>query len=409
MPSDKQGRYWGPNTLFDDYWMPHLPQGIVYICGQREVCPTTNRLHWQIAFTTEKKTTLFNLKKRFGNQWSFQFSNSKASEEYCNEAKHPKAGVVAGSFFELGQKPMKRNSKEDWDVVLKAAKEGRFDDIPADIQVRHYGNLRNIKADYEPRPDDLEAPCGLWIYGGAGVGKSTKARTYGEYFNKPLTKWWTGYKNEPNVILEDIDHTTCKHMGHFLKIWSDKYEFTGNVHGTSRHLRPKKIIVTSNYTIRELYGEDNALCDALLRRFTVEHMVNLMINPISVVLQNTVLCFYFLSGERSRRRDIGIHIRSLWLLLTVESKRIYLIQLKIDFNIRTTCRSAIQTLLKRYHIRMPETQKLIIAFRILIIHSILRHPIKQRLSTILHKLQLLDFSRLQSHSISSNTPSKFMS
>ena len=43
--------------------------------------------------------------------------------------------------FEFGVKPVKRNSKVDWEEVKQKAKEGRLDEIPADIYVKHYGNL----------------------------------------------------------------------------------------------------------------------------------------------------------------------------------------------------------------------------------------------------------------------------
>lgn len=40
--------------------------------------------------------------------------------------------------WEFGIKPVKRNSKEDWEEVRKNAMEGKLDKIPADIFVKHY-------------------------------------------------------------------------------------------------------------------------------------------------------------------------------------------------------------------------------------------------------------------------------
>lgn len=40
--------------------------------------------------------------------------------------------------WEFGIKPVKRNSKEDWEEVRKLAMEGKMDKIPADIFVKHY-------------------------------------------------------------------------------------------------------------------------------------------------------------------------------------------------------------------------------------------------------------------------------
>lgn len=38
----------------------------------------------------------------------------------------------------FGIKPVQRNSKTDWDSVWEEAKEGRLENIPADIRVKHY-------------------------------------------------------------------------------------------------------------------------------------------------------------------------------------------------------------------------------------------------------------------------------
>lgn len=50
--------------------------------------------------------------------------------------------------FEYGIKPVKRSSKTDWDTVWEKAKAGKFEDIPADIRTKHYGNLKHIAKDH---------------------------------------------------------------------------------------------------------------------------------------------------------------------------------------------------------------------------------------------------------------------
>lgn len=46
--------------------------------------------------------------------------------------------------WEFGIKPVQRNSKADWEEVYAKAKEGKLSDIPADIRVKHYANLKRI-------------------------------------------------------------------------------------------------------------------------------------------------------------------------------------------------------------------------------------------------------------------------
>ena len=52
-----------------------------------------------------------------------------------------------GDFEEFGVKPLSQSekgkkNKERWDEALKAAKEGRFEDIPSDIRLRYHSSIK---------------------------------------------------------------------------------------------------------------------------------------------------------------------------------------------------------------------------------------------------------------------------
>lgn len=51
--------------------------------------------------------------------------------------------------FEFGEKPVRRNNKQDWEEVKQNAKAGNLDAVPADIYVKHYFALRAIAKDYQ--------------------------------------------------------------------------------------------------------------------------------------------------------------------------------------------------------------------------------------------------------------------
>ncbi len=106
---------------------------------------------------------------------------------------------------------------------------------------------------------------GIWIYGEPGAGKSHWARNqWPDAYLKLQNKWWDGYDLQTEVLLEDFDN---KVLGHHLKLWSDKWGCVGEVKGGMTPLLHERFIVTSNYTISQLFTEDVALCAAVSRRF----------------------------------------------------------------------------------------------------------------------------------------------
>lgn len=46
--------------------------------------------------------------------------------------------------WEFGKKPVQRNSKHDWEDVRKKAAAGEFENIPAEIYIKHFQNLKRI-------------------------------------------------------------------------------------------------------------------------------------------------------------------------------------------------------------------------------------------------------------------------
>lgn len=86
------------------------------------------------------------------------------------------------------------------------------------------------------------------MWGEPGTGKTTFARTEypGSLYIKPQSKWWDGYSGQKTVVLDDLD-SDC--LGHYLKIWGDKWAATGEVKGGTVPLKYDRFIVTSNYSI----------------------------------------------------------------------------------------------------------------------------------------------------------------
>lgn len=260
--SRAQARWW-LLTLFDDSWKvwSDLPQGVNCLRGQQETCPTTGAKHWQLFISFKRAVRLAAIKKLFGSRIHAEPSRSKSAEEYVFKDETS----VEGTRFELGSKPLKRNSKTDWALVKECAKCGNLEEIPDDIYIKYYNVLKRIAMDNMIKPVDLTSCAGIWIYGPPGVGKSHYVRQhYGEsLYLKAQNKWWDGYQGERNVLLDDFD---CKVLGHYIKIWADKYTFIGECKGSSIQIRPQNFIITSNYTPEQIW-DDEMLIQAIKRRF----------------------------------------------------------------------------------------------------------------------------------------------
>lgn len=125
------------------------------------------------------------------------------------------------------------------------------------LSIREYSKVKRSLGEYlqttkrtEPNSDLIN----LWYWGDSGSGKSLRAREGQDYYSKMPSKWWDGYNGQSTVIVDDLD-PSHEYIGYHLKIWADHYSFNAEIKGGAINIRPKSIIVTSNYHPKDIFKD----------------------------------------------------------------------------------------------------------------------------------------------------------
>lgn len=191
-----------------------------------------------------------------------------------------------GRVTERGTPPVDPGKREreradvDYAECTRMVKAGRADELDPALLWTRMSTIKAMEARWPVKPADLPpgTVVGLWIYGPTGCGKSHKARTENpDAYIKDITPkgldWWEGYQREPTVLMEDMDKSHGA-LAHHLNTWVDRYKFPCSIKGSGAVIRPERIIVTSRYSLEEVFEkEDESTLASLSRRFTVYHMV----------------------------------------------------------------------------------------------------------------------------------------
>lgn len=181
-----------------------------------------------------------------------------AAMEYCKKD---------GDYYEHGEPPQsaessgQKGANERWAL----AKAGRFEELaPEFIKTYEYIHAKYQVVESRNHLDNI------WIFGVSGCGKSRYVReNFPSFYNKNCgNKWWDGYKREDVILFDDFSPTHAKFIADYMKIWSDHYPFNAEVKGGMLNIRPKTIIVTSQFTIEQCFGDQPEALEAISRRFT---------------------------------------------------------------------------------------------------------------------------------------------
>lgn len=230
-----------------------------------------------------RRYTFNALRNKFGSRYHLEGARGtpRQNREYCSKG---------GDFAEGGELPevgaANHHNRGRTEARIEAAKRFRSclargnrglvefaDSFPDEWVYNGLNMLRNTQSLITPieRPNiDVE-----WVYGQPGVGKSRYAHDkFPEaYIKEPRTKWWNGYLQEKEVIIDDFGPNGID-INHLLR-WFDRYKCLVETKGGMVSLYADKFIVTSNFHPEELFKWGDAVnpqLPALLRRVRLVEM-----------------------------------------------------------------------------------------------------------------------------------------
>lgn len=179
-------------------------------------------------------------------------------------------------IFRFGSPPMDQKEKGQagkavWTDVLNLAHEGRMDEIERKYPGIYLTHKKKLLAERRFKVAPLETPLNEvneWLVGDTGTGKTHQALQLApDAYLKEMNRWWDDYADEDDVIIEEVDADNVEHLVSRFKKWTDKWPFPAETKGgTIKKIRPRRIIVTSNYTIDACFkNEQDSRC--IHRRF----------------------------------------------------------------------------------------------------------------------------------------------
>lgn len=253
------------NNYPDDVSPASFPDHVYLIYG-KEIAPTTGTPHLQGHIVFQNPRSLSGVIKSMKGCHVLVGKDELVdySLTYCEKD---------GDYTESGVRPKTRKQKGElgavaYDQAWALAKAGRIDEIANPLRTRYYNTYLQVQKNYLVEPPEAPDTTGVWLWGEAGAGKSRKARTeYPGAYKKATNKWWDAYQGQDYVIIDDVDHRhEC--LAHHFKIWGDRYAFLAEIKGGAIMIRPKKIIITSQYE-PDMIWADTETRQAISRRFSI--------------------------------------------------------------------------------------------------------------------------------------------
>lgn len=257
---------------------------IYLIFGKEVGVEGTPHLQGYVSFANAKQMkALKKLSQRA--HWEIARGTPKQASEYCEKD---------GDVFEKGERPKSQIEKgalgkAKWDFALLCGVEKRMDELDSQMLIQCGAKIQyaaQIVNNKKRKLPDLDVLDNEWRWSrktGTGKTRGAKLENPGYFIKAAKSKWWDGYEGEDVVILDDLDPTS-REQAQFIKNLADHGGVWAEKKGQAAiWIRPRRIIVTSNYPIEEVYPMGDWA--PVERRFKVLEMNEKWVEPVSAVVQ----------------------------------------------------------------------------------------------------------------------------
>ncbi|AXH76045.1 MAG: helicase [Circoviridae sp.] len=210
-----------PKHTPEDYLTQWYATGnFAYITGQLEK-GKDGTPHVQFYLHAKKPMRITQLKKHCKQSHFEAITINNGADDYCNKEDTRVEGP-----WSFGIKPARLNKKGDLarrnkELISMGAEKAVEEGI---IAIANYPKVKSaidLYSNCTMTPDHLTTLDNTWIYGKAGIGKTTKALTEcGErYYDKDKSKYWNGYTDQKSILIDDIEEDEKFMLGN-LKKWA---------------------------------------------------------------------------------------------------------------------------------------------------------------------------------------------
>lgn len=245
-------------------------KNIKYICFQEER-GQQGTPHIQGYCVAHNPKSLQGWKTLLGTRIHLEVARGTAKENQAYTSKE--SDRIEGTVWRTGGTPPESGKRNDLLGVASAISSGLstraiFEQYPGEylkfnrgIQSARllYSGKRNFKTEI------------FWLYGPTGTGKSRIVHEVAPeaYWKNPTTKWWCGYDEQTDVVIDDYRRDFSKFTD-LLRLF-DRYPLTVESKGGSISFMAKRIFVTTCHSPRKTWEDrTEEQLGQLLRR--IEHV-----------------------------------------------------------------------------------------------------------------------------------------